>query len=422
MLEQEYNIPFYFNPLFIIWLSLFFNHFRPHLYELYVKTKNFYNYISENNPLILDYCYTGVTHTEDKHENAKENFIFEEKPLPKFEDKYLEKFKTFPDEYQPFTDEELTKEKEMALALYNNYISFRERSIKDYETDLAEINKIIDVIYLDDTKKNFTEEGQKLLFQYYDLISEYENGDFDKNDIQDYVEYIHNKQQDVLKRLAELNDDNILIEKKREYDLEAERQKIHNRLSNYINNYVLESTPLGNVYMRYNVDKGSFEYFSNSTIPYRYLEPIGRRYVMTYWCKPIFVDLEEELKLSEEKLKQTEEKEQKEKVIITPDNNKKSITAQFKTYNQPKKVAEKLAPKERGTSGFVLPPQIQANLPNVNPKSEKMLLKENANRYTWEGRLGDFCPLKKIDKKVVDKNLNLSWAEFKKLQGENKNN
>jgi hypothetical protein len=143
---------------------------------------------------------------------------------------------------------------------------------------------------------------------------------------------------------------------------------------------------------------------------------------MTYWCKPIFVDLEVELKLSEEKLKQTEEKEQKEKVIVNPDNNKKSITAQFKTYNQSKKITEKIVPKERGTSGFVLPPQIQANLPNVNPKSEKMILKENANRYTWEGRLSDFCPLKKIDKKIVDKNLNLSWSEYKKLQQQNKNN
>jgi hypothetical protein len=422
MTEHQNSIPFYFNPLFIIWLSIFFNHFRPQLYQLYIKTKNFYNYISENNPLILEYGYTGVTHTEENHENACEKLIVEEKPLPKFEDKYLDKFKNFPNEYQPFTDEELNKEKDMALTLYSNFISFRERSIKDYETDLTEINKIIDVIYLDDTKTSLSQEGQKLLLAYYELSEEYEKGNIQENDIKDYVNYIHNKKQDVLKRLEELKDETVLDKKRKECELEAEKQKIHNRLSNYINNYVLEPTPLGNVYMRYNVEKESFEYFSNNTVPYRYLEPIGRKYVMTYWCKPIFVDLEVELKLSEEKLKQTEEKEQKEKVIVNPDNNKKSITAQFKTYNQSKKITEKIVPKERGTSGFVLPPQIQANLPNVNPKSEKMILKENANRYTWEGRLSDFCPLKKIDKKIVDKNLNLSWSEYKKLQQQNKNN
>jgi hypothetical protein len=48
--------------------------------------------------------------------------------------------------------------------------------------------------------------------------------------------------------------------------------------------------------MRYNNEKKSIEYFSNNSIPYRYLEPVGRKYIMTYWCKPIFFDIEEELK------------------------------------------------------------------------------------------------------------------------------
>ena len=68
-----------------------------------------------------------------------------------------------------------------------------------------------------------------------------------------------------------------------------------------------------------------------------------------------------------------------------------------------------------------MPPQIQNNLPDVNKMSEKQLLKENANRYTWEGRLTNFCPLKKIDKKVLDKKLNMTYSEFKKLQKEQQN-
>ena len=67
-----------------------------------------------------------------------------------------------------------------------------------------------------------------------------------------------------------------------------------------------------------------------------------------------------------------------------------------------------------------LPPQIKANLPNVNTSSEEMLLKENANRYTWEGRLANMSILKKVDRKVVDKNYSMSFADFKQLQKQNK--
>ena len=47
---------------------------------------------------------------------------------------------------------------------------------------------------------------------------------------------------------------------------------------------------------------------------------------------------------------------------------------------------------------------------------EQQLVKENANRYTWEGRLTNFCPLKKIDKKLLDKKLAMTYADFKKIQ------
>ena len=72
--------------------------------------------------------------------------------------------------------------------------------------------------------------------------------------------------------------------------------------------------------------------------------------------------------------------------------------------------------KNRNQPSLTLPPQIKANLPNVNQTSGKQLLKENANRYTWEGRLANFSLLKKVDKKTVDKNLSLSFSDFKRMQ------
>jgi len=63
-----------------------------------------------------------------------------------------------------------------------------------------------------------------------------------------------------------------------------------------------------------------------------------------------------------------------------------------------------------------LPPQIKSYLQKENSIGKKILLKEKANRYTWEGRLNSFCPLKKIDRKIVNKNLSLSFADFKKMK------
>ena len=67
------------------------------------------------------------------------------------------------------------------------------------------------------------------------------------------------------------------------------------------NNFIIEHTPLGNVIMIYDSDRSSFKYYSDSTIPYRYLETVARKYVKTFNCRPLFVDMEEELRLVEEK-------------------------------------------------------------------------------------------------------------------------
>jgi hypothetical protein len=143
---------------------------------------------------------------------------------------------------------------------------------------------------------------------------------------------------------------------------------------------------------------------------------------MTFWCKPLFIDIEEELKIAEEKYnedkKQIEIKERERENVAT--TNQKNIVAQFKNYNKNQINQSSLKPqaKNRSQSNFTLPSHIKSNLPNVNTTTDKQLLKEKSNRYTWEGRLSDFCPLKKIDKKVLNKNLVLSFSDFKRLQKE----
>jgi hypothetical protein len=193
----------------------------------------------------------------------------------------------------------------------------------------------------------------------------------------------------------------------------------------------MEKTPLGNVLMLYNNKRGSFEFYSDNTIPYRYLEPVSRKYVKTFGCRPIYFDMEEELKNYEKKLeekeREKEEKEELEKRIleekrILDEKNmsvsvvaepKKNVFAKFKSYN-----------KEAGTGhvNIAAPPKnsIPNNKVTESNNNEKVLLKEHANRYSYEGKLSNFNFLKKVDRKVVDKKYAMTFADFKRLQEEKK--
>ena len=101
-----------------------------------------------------------------------------------------------------------------------------------------------------------------------------------------------------------------------------------------------------------------------------------------------------------------EEKKKLEKNIV---EQKKDVFAKFKNYN-----------KESGTGkvnrGAAPPKNSIPNNNNMKNNDEKVILKENANRYTCEGRLSNFNFLKKPDRKVVDKKYAMSFSEFKKLK------
>ena len=181
----------------------------------------------------------------------------------------------------------------------------------------------------------------------------------------------------------------------------------------------MEFTPLGNVLMKYDKNKESFRFYSDSTIPYRYLEVVGRKFVKQFNCRPIFVDMEEELKLAEEKWekekkekeeKEEEEKRKKEEDIknkVPIEEKKKNVFAKFKSYN-----------KESGTGHVSTAAPPKNSIPNKKltktQENENTLLKQKANRYTYEGKIINFSFIKKVDRKVVDKKFGMSFADFKK--------
>ena len=193
---------------------------------------------------------------------------------------------------------------------------------------------------------------------------------------------------------------------------------INKRIEKLENCFIMESTPQGNVLMIYDNKRNSFKFYSDSTIPYRYLEVVGRKYVKMFNCRQLYVDMEEELNLAEEKWenerKQKEDKEEQDrkqkeeqKVVQV---EKKNVFAKFKSYNK------------EGASGRVnigVPPKNSIPM-TKEQENEKILLKEKANRYTYEGKIANFSFLKKVERKVVDKKYGLSFADFKKMQNSSK--
>ena len=382
------------------------NNNKYHFFYLRMKELvEFYNFICEYNPLYLDYSDSEEKKVswdivEDLDESSGNNVSIKEE---KYDDKYLEKFKSFSNDFY-FYDFELEDERQEYAKIKLDYETSRLTALNSIQQELLKITEI--------QEKHDNNE----LLTFFDVVDDEEIDNVDYEDL--YKQLIVTK--DTL--LKKLEDINKLTMTDDDMQLKARETIVNKKLDKFMDNYILEHTPLGNIYMRYNNDKKSFEYFSNSTMPYRYLEAVGRKYVMTYWCKSIFVDIQDELKKAEQKYDEDKEKkEEDDKMKSERKSTTKQVMVQLKSYNKDTKEQSTRPMKNRSNNNTVLPPQIKSNLPDVNKPIEKQLLKENANRYTWEGRLTNFCPLKKIDRKIVDKNLTMTYADFKKYNKEQQN-
>ena len=382
-----------------------YHFFYVRMKERIFKVVEFYNFICEYNPLYLDYSDSEEKKVswniiEDLDESSSNNVSVKEE---KYDDKYLEKFKSFSNDFY-FYDFELEDERQEYAKIKLDYETSRLTALNSIQQELLKITEIQE------------KQDNNELLTFFDVGDDEEIDNVDYEDL--YKQLIVTK--DTL--LKKLEDINKLTMTDDDMQLKARETIINKKLDKFMDNYILEHTPLGNIYMRYNNDKKSFEYFSNSTMPYRYLEAVGRKYVMTYWCKSIFVDIEDELKKAEQKYDEDKEKkEEDDKMKSERKSTTKQVMVQLKSYNKDTKEQSTRPMKNRSNNNTVLPPQIKSNLPDVNKPIEKQLLKENANRYTWEGRLTNFCPLKKIDRKIVDKNLTMTYADFKKYNKEQQN-
>ena len=369
---------------------------------LFVFLKNYFifYYKKLNNEYWLDNkkCLNNI--------NGIETIIKTSKITPKkYEDKYLDIIRSLDKEWK-FTKEEMTEINSLTEDFFNKYNKnmMYENNKKNNDLKILKLEIIEDIDDVDYCEEWDETEG---LVEETTFIIRNEKREKQIKKIQDELnEY----EKDIKEGCVKL---------KMQFNNEAKQIIITKKLNKLENNYVMESTPTGNVLMMYDVIKGSFKYYADSNIPYKYLDVVGRKYVKVLNCRPIFVDIEEELLLFKEKEK--EEKEEKEKeenkkeeneklfekneIKIKPEEKKKNVFAKFKNYN--KNIGTKI-------SMAAAPPK--NSIPNKNnSENTKLVLKSNTNRYTYAGKYSNFNFIKKVDKKIFNKKLSISFADFKKI-------
>lgn len=355
-----------------------------------------------------DEGYDENNQCEVKNNQLEEDIKIEQK----YEDKYLDQIRKMNKEYI-FSEEE----KQLEEVKYNEFVGLLKDDYlktieeiqmkkKDTERKIVKYEGLTDYDYCMDEDEDDKYLGETVKEKVSTLTLEvsFLNSEIDKT--RKLLKDTENRKND------DEENEILLVEREK-----ARQFVIDMRLDKLKDNFIIEKTPHGNVLMFWNNKRGSFEYYSDNTIPYRYLEPVGRKYIKTFNCRPIFVDMEEELKISEEKLKKEQEELEKKKLEeqnneskhqnTGGNNTKKNVFAKFKSYN-----------KEAGTGrvNTGAPPKnsIPTNPVNDPSSKEKVLLKDNANRYTYEGKFSNFNFLKKVERKIVDKKYAMSFADFKK--------
>ena len=165
------------------------------------------------------------------------------------------------------------------------------------------------------------------------------------------------------------------------------------------NTFVFETTPIGRVIMSYSHDNDPdlchFYYYSNTIIPYKILDIVAQKYVITFDCKILYLDVSAEL-----------------------DNLKKKVIENHKKINDElNRIKEKTDESAQHNKLFATFKKYNTTSSNIQIKEDnsKLVIKEKINKYINKGKITNFEFIKKVDKKLVCKNYSLKFSDFKKL-------
>ena len=168
------------------------------------------------------------------------------------------------------------------------------------------------------------------------------------------------------------------------------------------NSFILNSTPVGNVLMKFNSEDDTFDYYSDGIVPFSCLETIALKYVIDNNCSEIYIDMEEEIekfkqKNIDEKEKEKENEKEKEK------EKPKQVFAKLKGYNQSTSMNSIKSEKKNNNNIKVA----------TEEEIKDILLKDQTNKYSFKGKISNFEFLKRIDPSLNNKKLKLSYKDFK---------
>jgi hypothetical protein len=143
--------------------------------------------------------------------------------------------------------------------------------------------------------------------------------------------------------------------------------------------YIRDETPDGDVVMYYNNETATFDYYSNRSIQYKYLETVARLYVIKNNCGKLFVVMWDELKKGRDEMKKP-----KADVVVSPADSVNSLFATIKSYK---------------------------------PKKPAFLITERSNTYRRSGTLEEHNL--KINPPPVQKKIKMTFAEYKAAHTDN---
>lgn len=169
------------------------------------------------------------------------------------------------------------------------------------------------------------------------------------------------------------------------------------------NSYIMQSTPMGNVLMKFNAEDDTFDYYSDGVIPFSYLETVALKYVIDNNCSEIYIDMEDEIEKFKQKNTNQKEKEKEEvKEEIQPS---KQVFAKLKGYNQSTSMNAAKSEKKNNNIKIATEEEIK-----------DIVLKDQTNKYSYKGKISNFNFLKQVDPSLNNKKLKLSYKDFKNEQ------
>ena len=174
------------------------------------------------------------------------------------------------------------------------------------------------------------------------------------------------------------------------YDLDFVKKNDEEK--NFSNLIVEETTPDGSVFMKWNKENESFDYWcDNKEIKYLYLEVVARKYCTMFCCPEIYIDRGKDIAKQKELEKEAEEKAH----MDGEDKKEEDVDSDDELFAKLKK------PEERKKSVTV-------------KKAETAAIR--ANKYKRLGNISDMVLIKKTkEKEEPKKKMTFTdWVTFSK--------